>query len=165
MAGLLFSAVDYLATYDPGVRYLRRELVPYLHSLLTAAMLCQTLTPPPREDLPAQALHSLLIDEASKKVWMEGRQIILSPQEFDLLLYLYQHQGQLCSRTNITDEVFADSYEPDMSASERRRMDEGRLNSTMSRLRKKIEPNPNHPKYIIAVRGQGYRLELAGDTM
>jgi DNA-binding response OmpR family regulator len=49
-----------------------------------------------------------------------------------------------------------------VSDAEKRRLEEGRLNSTMSRLRKKVEPNPSHPKYIIAVRGEGYRLELEG---
>ena len=159
LVGLLYSVVNYLIRYDPDVRYIRRELAPYLHSLLAAALLCEILTPP-QEDLPYQALYSLFIDEGSQKVWVEGRQVVLSPQEFDLLHYLYDHKGRLCDRTTIAEEVFGVSYEADVSTSEKKSMEEGRLNSTMSRLRKKIEPNPNHPKYIISVRGQGYRLEV-----
>ncbi len=87
--------------------------------------------------------------------------MVLSPQEFDLLLYLYHHQDQLCNRMTIAEQVFGVAYEPDMTDGDKKRMEEGRLNSAMSRLRKKVEPNPSHPKYIIAVRGEGYVLELA----
>jgi DNA-binding response OmpR family regulator len=160
LGGLLFCAAGQLVAYDPVVRHTRYELIPYLHSLLSAAMLCHRLTPPPREDLPPQAVHSLWIDEPNKKVWVEGRPVSLSPQEFDLLLYLYHHPGRLCSRMAIAEQVFGAAYEADVSDAEKRRLEEGRLNSTMSRLRKKVEPNPSHPKYIIAVRGEGYRLEL-----
>jgi DNA-binding response OmpR family regulator len=162
LGGLLFCAAGQLVDYDPGVRHTRSELIPYLHSLLSAAILCHRLTPPPREDLPPQAFHSLWIDEPDKKVWVEGRQVALSPQEFDLLHYLYHHQGQLCGRMTIAEQVFGAAYEPGMSVAEKSRIEEGRLNSTMSRLRKKVEPNPGHPKYILAVRGEGYRLELEG---
>lgn len=160
LGGLLFCTAGLMAAYDPEVQHTRRELIPYLHALLSAAMLCQKLSPVPQEALPPQAIHSLWIDEPNKKVWVEGRQVALSPQEFDLLCYLYHHQGQLCSRMAIAERVFGAAYEADVSDAEKRRLEEGRLNSTMSRLRKKVEPNSSHPKYIIAVRGEGYRLEL-----
>jgi DNA-binding response OmpR family regulator len=160
LGGLLFCAAGQLAAYEPEVRHTRYELIPYLHALLSAAMLCQKLLPLPQEGLPSQAVHSLWIDEPNKKVWVEGRPVSLSPQEFDLLLYLYHHPGRLCSRMAIAEQVFGAAYEADVSDAEKRRLEEGRLNSTMSRLRKKVEPNPSHPKYIIAVRGEGYRLEL-----
>jgi DNA-binding response OmpR family regulator len=160
LGGLLFCAAGQLAAYDPEVRHTRYELIPYLHALLSAAMLCQKLLPLPQEGLPSQAVHSLWIDKPNKKVWVEGRQVALSPQEFDLLCYLYHHQGQLCSRMAIAERVFGAAYEADVSDAEKRRLEEGRLNSTMSRLRKKVEPSRGHSKYIIAVRGEGYRLEL-----
>ena len=165
LGGLLFCAMGRLAAYDPTVRHTRNELIPYLHSLLSAAILCQHLMPAPKEDLPLQALHSLWIDENNKEVWVEGRRVTLSSQEFELLLYLYRHQGQLCQRITIAEQVFGASYEPGMSEADKRRIEEGRLNSTMSRLRKKLEPNPNHPKYISVVRGEGYRLELVGGPL
>ncbi len=164
LAGLFFSTLAYLIRYDPKIRYIRRELIPYLHSLLTAALLCQRLTPPPpREDLPQQALQSLWIDETNKEVWVEGRSVPLSSQEFELLRYLYHRSGQLSSRTAIAEQVFGVTFEADVSEMEKGRIEEGRINSTMSRLRKKLEPNPKHPKYIIVIRGEGYRLELADD--
>jgi DNA-binding response OmpR family regulator len=160
LTGLLFCTASQLTKYDPEMRHTNHELIPYLHSLLSAAMLCQKLAPLPRKELPSQALHSLWIDEPNKEVWVEGRQVSLSPQEFDLLLYLYDHQGQLCGRMTIAEQVFGVAYESGISEIDKRRMEEGRLNSTMSRLRKKIEANPDNPKYIVAVRREGYRLEL-----
>jgi DNA-binding response OmpR family regulator len=160
LGGLLYSAIGYLAAYDPTVRHTRQELIPYLHSLLSAAVLCQRLAPLPRADLSSQALDSLWVDEQNKEVWVEGREVSLSSQEFELLLYLYHHQGQLCNRTTIVEQVFGAAYEADMSELDRKRLEESRINSTMSRLRKKLEPNPNHPRYITSVRGEGYRLKL-----
>ena len=163
-AGLYFSHMEYVAAYEPDVKYIKGDLMRFLHALISAALLAEALTPAPKEGLPFQAIDSLFIDDANKKVWVEGQSIILSPLEFDLLRYLYEHQEQLCSRTSIVEEVFGANYDPEMRDSEKKQMDEGRLNSTMSRLRKKVEPNPNHPKYIIAVRGEGYRLELTNQT-
>lgn len=163
LEGLLFYALGYLVTYDPTVRHTRHELAPYLHSLLSAAMLVQQLAPAPAEDLPLQARDSLWLDEANREVWVEGRQVSLSPQEYNLLLYLYHQQGHLCSRTMIAEEVFAGEFKADLSEAEKKSIEEGRINSTMSRLRRKLEPNPDHPRYIISVRGEGYKLILKGD--
>lgn len=161
LVGLLFCTVAQLVSYNPIVRYTRRELIAYLHQVLSIAMICQKLMPRPRENLPPQAINSLWIDEPNKEVWVEGRSIRLTPQEFDFLLYLYNRQGQLCSREDIAEHVFGAEYKShDMSAREKNRMEETRLNSTMSRMRRKIEPDPDMAKYIIAIRGEGYRLEL-----
>jgi DNA-binding response OmpR family regulator len=165
LGGLLFYTLGYLVTYDLTVRHTRHELAPHLHSLLSAAMLVQQLAPTPAEDLPLQARDSLWLDEANREVWVEGRQVSLSPQEFDLLLYLYHQQGQLCSRTMIAEEVFAVEFKADLSEAEKKSIEEGRINSTMSRLRRKLEPNPDHPRYIISVRGEGYKLVLKGEDL
>jgi DNA-binding winged helix-turn-helix (wHTH) protein len=163
LGGLFFYTVDQLAKYDPKVWHTRRELIPYLHRLMSAAMLCQKLIPAPWENLPSQASNTLWIDEPNKQVWVEGRAVHLTSQEFDLLLYLYHHQGRLCRRAEIAEHVFKTEYKAqNMSEREKNRLEESRLNSTMSRLRRKIEPDPDHPKYIIVIRGEGYKLELSG---
>ncbi len=151
LIGLLFCVASQLAKYDPEVRYNRRQLVPYLYSLLLAGMLCKKLIAPPPGDLPPQAIYSLWIDENRKDVWVEGRKIKLAPGEYDFLKVLYHQANRLCTRQEISKELFG--------------MDHGRetedaINATMTRLRKKIEPDPKRPKYIITVRGEGYKLEL-----
>ncbi len=162
LGGLLFCAISQLLAYNPKVRHTHRELMPYLHSLLSAAMLCQKLTPSPRKDLPPEASYGLWLDESNKEVWVEGRLAPLTPREFKLLLHLYRYQGHLCDHATIAEQVFDVTYESDLSDTDKKRMEEGRINSAVSRLRKKVEPNPKRPKYIITVRGEGYRLNLEG---
>lgn len=159
--GLLYCAVARLANFDPRVRYTRGQLVPQLYSLLAAALICQDLTPKPRTDLLPEARDSLWIDEANRQVWVEGRQISLTRQQFKLLLYLSQHQGQLCKYSVIAERVFDATFESGLSEADKRRMEESRINSTISRLRRRLEPDPSNPKYIVTVRGEGYRLELS----
>lgn len=153
LAGLFFCVIKRIATYDPHLRYTRLRLVPYAHALLLAAMLYEKLAGLPQRPvhLPDQALNSLWIDEANKEVWVEGRRVDLTPQEFRILAYLYEHAGQLCPRQAITEGALGDEY--DIS-------EESRFNSALSRLRQKIEPDPDSPKFIITKRGHGYKLEL-----
>jgi DNA-binding response OmpR family regulator len=160
LVGLVFYTVRRLARYNPTMRHPRPQLMPYLHCLLSAAMICEKLTPPPRQDLPVTALENLWINEANEEVWVEGRLVRLTPGEFKLLLYLYQHQEHLCTFAEIMENVFEAKYEPNMSEHERKRLEEPRLNSAISRLRNKIEPNPSHPKYIVTVRSKGYKLAI-----
>jgi len=73
-----------------------------------------------------------------------------------LLRCLYGQAGQLVSRKTIVESVFGEPYQAD---------DEGlesRVNTLVGRLRKNIEPNPNRPRYIVTVRGRGYRLQRDG---
>lgn len=158
--GLLHATVAHLAKFNPAMRYTRRQLAAYLHGLLAAAMLCRRLAPPPRQNLPPDARQSLWIDEANRQVWVEGRQATLTPHQFKLLLYLHQNRNRLCDYGMIAEHVFGVTFEPGLSDDEKRRMEESRINSTVSRLRKRLEPDPANPKYIITVRGEGYRLNL-----
>jgi DNA-binding response OmpR family regulator len=104
----------------------------------------------------SSAARGIEIDEANHQVWVEGRQVALSPTEFDVLLYLYNHPGQLCTRRSIVEEGFKGKYIGN-------HQEASRINTTMGRLRKKIEPDPDHPRYILTVRGEGYMLCLGGD--
>lgn len=153
LAGLFFCALAHVATFDPTIRYTKRELVPFAHSLLLAAMLGEKLTGAPQAlpQLPAQALSNLWLHETNREVWVEGRQVELTPQDFDILAYLYQNRGQPCSRQEIVEKALGEIYKEESTET-------SRLNSAMSRLRQKIESDPDHPKYIMTVRGFGYRL-------
>jgi hypothetical protein len=150
-AGLLFYAVAQLATFNAKVRYPRNELAVYLHSLISAAMLCKNLMPTARENLPPEAFHTLWIDETNKEVWVEGRKVELAPGEYDLLILLYHQANQLCTRQEISQKLHQTDYGP---------VTEDAINTTVTRLRKKIEPDSRRPNYIITVRGEGYRLEI-----
>lgn len=79
----------------------------------------------------------------------------MTSQDFNLLAYIYQHSGQLCSRQAIVRTVFGVEYEETDDLIE---IERSRLNSAISRLRQKLEPDPDNPQYLLTVRGQGYKL-------
>ncbi len=150
--GLFFHAVRRMADYTPELRHTRQELVRLVRALLAAAMLCSKMTQ--RAEASPRALvytKGIEVDEADRQVWVEGRRVALTPTEFDVLLYLYTHSGKLCTRRSIVEEALKGKYldtQQEMS----------RINTIMGRLRKKIESDPDHPRYLITVRGQGYKL-------
>jgi two-component system, OmpR family, alkaline phosphatase synthesis response regulator PhoP len=130
---------------------------------MSAAMLTARVMPAPKlpSELTLQAENSIWIDEANKEVWVEGRLVELSPLEYAALLYLYRNANQLCQRASLVENVYNEFYDAGISASDKGRIEEDRLNSLMSRLRQKIERNPKHPKFVKSKRGSGYKLELA----
>lgn len=84
-----------------------------------------------------------LVEAGQKKVH-------LTNQEFDLLQYLAERAGKPCSRADIIENVWkCDACET---------IFDGAVNTSITRLRSKIEPDPDHPKYILAERGYGYRF-------
>jgi DNA-binding winged helix-turn-helix (wHTH) protein len=158
--GILFNALGNLLNYDPDIKYTRRELMPFLHNLISAAKVYQLLVSPAHSDLPSQALYSIWIDEEKQQVWVEGQEKNLTPQEYDLLYFLYQNAGNPCDRDGIMKEVFDLEYDPEWTEVEKRDYSDPRINSAISRLRKKIEMNPDKNKYIISVWGKGYMLKI-----
>ena len=78
----------------------------------------------------------------------KGNRIYLTAKEFDLLYFLYSHRGQVFSKEQLYENVWG--YD-DMPAS-------GNLTSFIRKLRKKVDPDPNNPQYIITVWGVGYKF-------
>ncbi|MBN1873931.1 MAG: winged helix-turn-helix transcriptional regulator [Anaerolineae bacterium] len=98
--------------------------------------------------------EDIQIDRERRLVWVEDRMIEgLSPLEFRLIEYLETRRGQVCSR----DELAEYLYPADM-AYEGEGVSDARLGSIVTRVRKRIEPDPENPKYIVTVRGHGYKL-------
>jgi len=157
--GLLATSLAHIATFDEGVKYYsNRELIPYLRSLLRAAMLAEKLTASMKKpipiDLPHQARTGLWIDEGNSMVWVEGKEVTLTTQEYNLLLYFYHHEGKLRTREQILKEGLDDSSEYIYVRS--------KFHNAIRRLRQKIEPNPQKPKYLLTVHGRGYKFVLPG---
>jgi DNA-binding winged helix-turn-helix (wHTH) protein len=143
-AGLFFCAIRRIAMYQPDRAYARNELIPYAHALLSAALLYACL-------VKASDPKTLLwFDPKREEVWIEGKLASLTQQEYKFFKALYDRAGQLCTRQTIMQAALGRDY----SVSE-----ESLFNSTMSRLRLKIEPNPAHAQYIINIRGRGYLLD------
>lgn len=161
LMGLLLCAVERLLGYRSEFKYTRSETETFVHALLSIGMICQRLIGWENRlrDLPSQAAESLWLDEESREVWVEGRQVTMSPQVFDLFKYLYDHANHTCRRVDIAEHAFG-VERTDYRAAEARLMDKDLINTNIRRLRKAIEPNPSHPKYVLTVHGVGYKLAL-----
>lgn len=87
-----------------------------------------------------------------------GSIIQLTAKEFDLLYFLISHKGQVFTKEQIYENVWGYDYPADPN----------NLTSFIRKLRKKIEPEPDRPRYIVTVRGVGYKYteneEMAGKT-
>ena len=98
--------------------------------------------------------RELWLDEGATVVWVEGRSIAdLSRLEFDLLRHIHGRLGQVCSREEIMAALYpTEAIDPDRMGAE------NRVDTLVRRLRKAIEPAPSHPRYLLTVRGHGYKL-------
>lgn len=93
-------------------------------------------------------LKNMVINVDIKSVQIEDRQIELTGKEFDLLFFLASHKGMVFTKKQIFKQVWEDEYA----------FDDSNIMSFISKLRKKIEKNTEHPEYIQTIRGVGYRF-------
>jgi two-component system, OmpR family, response regulator RegX3 len=82
-------------------------------------------------------------------VSVDGEQVPLPLKEFDLLEYLMRNAGRVLTRGQLIDRVWGSDYVGDTKT----------LDVHVKRLRAKLEPDPANPKYLLTVRGLGYKLE------
>lgn len=90
----------------------------------------------------------LTIDVDSRSVTTQNGTFELPPKEFDLLLFCAKNQGKILTKQQIYEEVWGELYV----------YDDSNIMAIISRLRKKIEPDPGAPLYIQTVKGIGYRF-------
>lgn len=94
-------------------------------------------------------VRGLEIEAFSRKVLLDGREIDMTLKEFDVLLYLAQCPNQVVTKEEIYEAVWKDE------------LGQGYYNSVavhVKRIRRKIEEDPENPKYIETVWGVGYRF-------
>lgn len=99
----------------------------------------------------AFSVAALYIDPKTAEVWVRGQQVKLTPKEYFALALLYEHQGALVSKETLAMKVWPE-YEGLVG-------DES-IQELISRLRRKLEENPEQPRYLVTVRGLGYRLVI-----
>lgn len=103
-----------------------------------------------KENLEIIDIENIRIYTKEYKVEKNGRDLNLSRNEFELLVFLSKNPRQVFSREQLYERIWGfDSY--------------GDLNTvtvTINRLRQKIEDNPKNPKYILTVWGVGYKFEI-----
>ena len=90
------------------------------------------------------------VDRDSRSVWVDGAPVELAAKEFDLLAYLVEHPRRACRRSELLHAVWS---------SESGWQNEATVTEHVYRLRLKIEPDPQQPKWLRTVRAVGYRWE------
>ena len=100
----------------------------------------------PSEKIELADLKILL---SEKTVYRNGKEILLNRNEFDTLVYLASHPGWVRSKAQIYETVWTEEVENYENA----------VMWCISRLRKKLEPDPDRLQYIHTVKGMGYRFE------
>jgi DNA-binding response OmpR family regulator len=94
-------------------------------------------------------LNNLTLDLTHRIASLRNRPLALKPKEFDLLLFMARHSGQVLSRDVILSRVWG----WDFGGGSRT------VDVHVRWLREKIEADPSNPTRIITVRGAGYRFE------
>lgn len=91
---------------------------------------------------------NLVVDTARMRVTYNGRDLDLTGKEYDLLYFLALSPGQIFTKKQIYKNVWKEEYA----------YDDNNIMVHIRRLRKKIEPNPDKPIYIITAWGMGYKF-------
>jgi DNA-binding response OmpR family regulator len=139
VAGLELGADDYVVKpFSP------RELAARVNGVLRRA------APKPPVSAPRLEYGPLVIDQRAREVVLDGAIVELTPKEFDVLAHLAASPREVFSRADLLRDVWQSS--PDWQ-------DPATVTVHVRRIRNKIEPDPENPRWITTVWGVGYRFE------
>lgn len=102
------------------------------------------------DEEPLFRSQGLTVDLSRRSVWVDAREIALTPIEYDLLKALVGHAGKVLTHRQLLRQVWGIAYQEDMHL----------LRVHISNLRSKLEPDPARPRYIITEPRVGYRLPV-----
>jgi two-component system KDP operon response regulator KdpE len=97
---------------------------------------------------PVLEIGELVVDLDKRSVTVAGKLVQLTPHEFELLRVLAQNEGKLLTHPKLLREVWGPAYGDESHY----------LHVYVSQLRRKIEPDPARPRYLLTEPGAGYRL-------
>lgn len=147
------SAVDVTNALDSGADdYITKPFHPSVLSSRVGAVLRRVSTPSEPVELEPMDYERVLIDISNRRVEVDGEEVHFSPTEWDLLLSLAANPGRVMLRDDLISNVWGPEF-----------LDEHhRLRLSVSRLRGKLEADPDEPRIITTIRGLGYRMEPPG---
>lgn len=150
---LMFTAKNDSASKVRGLRagaddYLTKPF--YMDELIARVIsLIRRYTRFNGQEEPARLeFDGLTIDLDSRSIETDRGSFGLPPKEFDLLLFCAKNQGKILTKRRIYEAVWGEEYF----------FDDSNIMAVISRLRKKLEPDPASPKYIQTIKGIGYRF-------
>ncbi|MCC0094512.1 response regulator [Streptomyces flavotricini] len=120
-----------------------------LARLRAAARRQEPTTPSQADKVAVVTTGEFTVDLIAKKVHRGERTVRLTPTEWHLLEILITHPGRLITQSRLLLEVWGPSYGENTNY----------LRVYMAQLRRKLEADPSHPRYLITEPGMGYRFE------
>lgn len=147
------DTLDYkVAGYEAGGDdYLGKPFSPRELEYRVEALLRRTSPAPPENDGERVEVGDLVIDKRRHEVIRQGERIDLTPLEFQILELLASEPGRAWSRNDLLDRVWSTEYEGYQR----------NIDPHINRLRKKLETDTKKPRYVLTVRGVGYKLSEA----
>jgi two-component system, OmpR family, KDP operon response regulator KdpE len=103
----------------------------------------------PAPDEPVVATEDFTVDLAAKRVRRGEVDVRLTPTEWQLLEVLVRHRGRLVTQHQLLQEVWGPQYHTEGNY----------LRVYVAQLRRKLEPDPSRPRYLITEPGMGYRFQ------
>jgi two-component system, OmpR family, KDP operon response regulator KdpE len=103
----------------------------------------------PGDDVPVVATPAFTVDLAAKRVVRDGADVRLTPTEWHLLEILVRNSGRLVTQKQLLQDVWGPAYARETHY----------LRVYFAQLRRKLEPDPAQPRYLITEPGMGYRFE------
>jgi two-component system, OmpR family, response regulator RegX3 len=138
VVGLELGADDYVTK-----PFSHRELLARVRAVLRRGAESEELLTSTIESGPVR------LDVERHTVAVDGVQVALPLKEFDLLELLLRNSGRVLTRGQLIDRIWGSDYVGDTKT----------LDVHVKRLRAKIEPDPANPKYLLTVRGLGYKFD------
>ncbi|WP_288480152.1 response regulator transcription factor [uncultured Clostridium sp.] len=136
---------DKLQGYEFGADdYMTKPFSPKVLLAKAKALLKRTST---QVDSSTKDFNGILINKLSHEVYIHDKEILLSPKEYELLVYLTDNEGIALSRDNILDHVWGIDYYGDIRT----------VDTNIKRLREKLSDKSSS---IVTVRGSGYKFEV-----
>lgn len=121
---------------------------PFAADELLARIRALSRRTPAAADEPVVTFGDVTIDLGARVATRAGQTVRLTPTEWRLLGVLLRHPGRLVGRETLLTEVWGPQYTSDT----------GYLRLYLSQLRKKLEPEPSAPRYLVTEPGMGYRF-------
>jgi two-component system, OmpR family, KDP operon response regulator KdpE len=142
VAALDFGADDYV-TKPFGMN----ELLARVRAVLRRS-------PASEADSPVLTVGDVFIDSAERRVLIAGKETKLTPKEFDVLKYLVSNAGKVMTHRKLLQAVWGWQSTDQTEY----------VRVVINQLRRKIEPDPQHPRYILTEPWVGYRYDPGDDT-
>src|SRR5213594_3579280 len=104
--------------------------------------------PGPRQKFEEFAFGDVRVRPRGRQVFKAGREVRMTRKEFDLLVFLVEHRGEVITRERLLDEVWGYERFPTTRT----------VDTHVLKLRRKFEADPDRPRWILTVHVQGYRF-------